>query len=112
MIILLALQNHQKIYQIDVKLAFLNDVLEKEVYVEQLLNYVKKSKEDKVYWLRKALYELKQTPRTWYPRTVTYFLNHSFYEHPYKQTLYIKTNKDRDLAVVDLNIDDLIFTSN
>jgi Reverse transcriptase (RNA-dependent DNA polymerase) len=47
----------------DVKLAFLNGVLEEEVYVEQPPGYMKARKENKVLKLRKTLYGLKQTPR-------------------------------------------------
>lgn len=47
MIISLAAQNYWKIYQMDVKSAFLNSVLEEEVYIEQLVGYVKEGEEDK-----------------------------------------------------------------
>ena len=56
----LAAQNQWKIYQMNVKSAFLNGYLEEEVYIEQLLRYVKTGKEDKVYHLKKALYVLKK----------------------------------------------------
>lgn len=46
-----------------IKSAFLNGVLHEEVYVEQPLGFVIKCQEDKVYKLRKTLYELKQAPR-------------------------------------------------
>ena len=38
----------------DVESAFLNDVLEKELCLEQPLKYVKKGGEDKVYRLKKV----------------------------------------------------------
>ena len=47
------------IFQIDVKSAFLNGVLEEEVYLEQPPRYVKIGEEKKVLKLKKALYELK-----------------------------------------------------
>jgi len=46
-----------------VKFAFLNGVLEEEIYVEQVLNFVVKSNKDKVLKLKKTLYGLKQAPR-------------------------------------------------
>ncbi|RVW51464.1 Retrovirus-related Pol polyprotein from transposon RE1 [Vitis vinifera] len=54
-----------KIYQPDVKSAFLNGYLEEEIFVEQPEGFVVKGKEDKVYHLKKALYGLKQAPRAW-----------------------------------------------
>ncbi|MCI36101.1 reverse transcriptase, partial [Trifolium medium] len=50
------------IVQLDVKSAFLNGKLGKEVYVEQPQGFVIKGQEDKVM-LNKALYGLKQAPR-------------------------------------------------
>lgn len=47
----------------DVKFAFLNDLLEDGVYVAQPPGFVVKNQESKFYRLNKALYGLKQAPR-------------------------------------------------
>ena len=62
-VLALAAQFKLQVYQLDVKLAFLNGELEEEVYVEQPQGYIIKGKEDKVYRLQKALYGLKQAPQ-------------------------------------------------
>ncbi|GJR44805.1 retrovirus-related pol polyprotein from transposon TNT 1-94 [Tanacetum coccineum] len=54
------------IYQMEVKTAFLNSPLKEEVYVAQPDGFVDPDHPDKVYRLRKALYELKQAPRASY----------------------------------------------
>ena len=48
-----------KIHQMDVKTAFLNGVVEEEVYVEQPLNFETHDKESHVCRLKKAMYGLK-----------------------------------------------------
>nr|GEX19358.1 hypothetical protein [Tanacetum cinerariifolium] len=51
------------VFQMDVKTAFLNEILKEEVYVGQPLGFVSKQYPDHVYALDKALYGLKQAPR-------------------------------------------------
>jgi Reverse transcriptase (RNA-dependent DNA polymerase) len=63
LLISVAAQSEWSIYHMDVKSAFLNGVLEEEVYVKQPLGYMKSGKEQKVLKLKKALYGLKQAPR-------------------------------------------------
>nr|GFA57302.1 copia protein [Tanacetum cinerariifolium] len=52
-----------KLFQMDVKSAFLNDVINEEVYVAQPLEFIDFKKPDHVYKLKKAFYGLKQDPK-------------------------------------------------
>jgi hypothetical protein len=67
-IIALATKMKWKLHQMDVKRAFLNGVIEEEVYIEQPQGFEVEDKKSHVCKLKKALYGLKQAPRAWYGR--------------------------------------------
>lgn len=90
LLISLAAHNKWKIYQMDVKSAFLNGLLKEELYVEQPLGYVVKGHEDKVLRLKKALYGLKQAPRAWNTRIDKYFIANGFTKCTHKHALYLR----------------------
>ncbi|GJY58481.1 copia protein [Tanacetum coccineum] len=54
-----------KLFQMDIKSAFLNGVIDEEVYVMQPPSLVDFQKPNHVYNLKKALYGLKQAPKAW-----------------------------------------------
>jgi hypothetical protein len=59
-----------KLFQMDVKSAFLNGVIKEEVYVKQPPGFESEKYPHRVYRLKRALYGLKQAPRAWYVLTV------------------------------------------
>lgn len=70
-----------KLYHMDVKSAFLNCFLQKEVYVEQPKGFKDPFHSNHVYKLKKALYGLNQAPKAWYKRLTTYLSYHSCIGH-------------------------------
>ncbi|GKD98722.1 retrovirus-related pol polyprotein from transposon TNT 1-94, partial [Tanacetum coccineum] len=61
-----AVNKNMTIYQMDVKMTFLNGELREVVYVSQPKGFIDQDKPNHVYRLKKALYGLKQAPRAWY----------------------------------------------
>jgi hypothetical protein len=53
-----------KLYQMDVKSAFVNGVIQEEVFVRQPPGFENPKYPNRVYKLSKVLYGLKQAPRT------------------------------------------------
>ncbi|KAE8671832.1 Xyloglucan endotransglycosylase 6 [Hibiscus syriacus] len=103
----IASQKDWKVFQLDVKSAFLNGVLQEEIYVEQPQGFVKECEGDKIYLLKKALYGLKQAPRAWYSKIDEHLLNFGFVKSPSETTLYVKHNGNY-ILIVSLYIDDLL----
>ncbi|GAU48358.1 hypothetical protein TSUD_282610 [Trifolium subterraneum] len=64
-----------KLFQMDVKSAFLNGYLNEEVFVEQPKGFIEPTLPNHVYKLKKALYGLKQAPRAWYERLTEFLLS-------------------------------------
>ena len=58
LLISLAAHHRWKLYHLDVKSAFLNCILEEEVYIQQPESFLIKGQED-IFRLKKALYDLK-----------------------------------------------------
>ncbi|KAG8499820.1 hypothetical protein CXB51_006167 [Gossypium anomalum] len=110
LIVAYAAHMHWNVYQLDIKSAFLNRILDEEIYVEQPQGFEVPGKEDMVCKLRKALYALKQAPRAWYARIDTYLLSLDFQKSVSEPTLYIKKNNTETQLVVSLYVDDLLVT--
>ncbi|KAL0318302.1 UNVERIFIED_CONTAM: Retrovirus-related Pol polyprotein from transposon RE2 [Sesamum angustifolium] len=96
-LIAIAANKKWKIYQMDVKSAFLNGYIDEEIYVEQPQGFIAKGSEEKVLRLKKALYGLKQAPRAWYSRIDKYFMDRGFRRSLSEPTLYIKSQDDSRL---------------
>jgi hypothetical protein len=67
-----------KLYQMDVKSAFLNGKINELVYVEQLPDFKDSKKPNHVYKLSEALYDLKQAPRAWYEGLQDFLVSKGF----------------------------------
>ncbi|KAJ9561323.1 hypothetical protein OSB04_006483 [Centaurea solstitialis] len=97
--IFLAFAAHKgiKVYQMDVKSAFLNGQLREEVYVKQPPGFESEKYPNHVYFLDKALYGLKQA-------------GHGYIRGTTDITLFYK-NQGNDILLVQVYVDDIIFGS-
>ncbi|CAA7044991.1 unnamed protein product [Microthlaspi erraticum] len=101
------------IHQMDVKTAFLNGVLEEEVYMEQPEGFVVPGSEHKVCKLVKSLYGLKQAPKQWHQRFDEAVLSFGFKINQSDKCLYSKFDDSSNGVIICLYVDDmLIFGTN
>jgi hypothetical protein len=97
-----------QLYQIDVKNAFLNGVIQEEVYVRQTLSFENPKYPDRVYKLSKVLYGLKQASWAWYAMLKTFLLEHGYVMRSVDKTLFT-LNHGTDFLLVQIYVDDIIF---
>jgi hypothetical protein len=110
--ILLAYATHHsfRLFQMDMKSAFLNGPIKEEVYMEQPPGFEDDRYPDHVFKLSKALYGLKQAPRAWYECLRDFLIANAFKVGKADPTLFTKTC-DGDLFVCQIYVDDIIFGS-
>ncbi|WVZ85276.1 LOW QUALITY PROTEIN: hypothetical protein U9M48_032223 [Paspalum notatum var. saurae] len=97
-----------KLFQMDVKSAFLNGFIEEEVYVRQPLGFEHPKFPNRVFKLQKALYGLKQAPQAWYERLRKFLVDQSFQMGSVDKTLFL-LKYGKDLLIVQIYVDDIIF---
>src|ERR1035441_2770566 len=106
---LLGLQLHQ----MDMKTAFLNGIIDKELFIEQPEGFEEhgKPREDFICKLNKALYGLKQAGRLWY-----YTLHEHLEKNGYKRLetepcVYIHREGEK-IIIIAVYVDDINIASN
>eukprot|EP01018_Ginkgo_biloba_P024033 Gb_18988 [translate_table: standard] len=105
-VIAIAAEMGRKIHQMDVKTAFLNGLIQEEVYIEQPQGFEVHGRDSHVCRLTKALYGLKQAPRAWYSRIDTYLQWMGFKKSEANPNLYY-IMVGEDPLILMLYVDDL-----
>ncbi|GKA09904.1 retrovirus-related pol polyprotein from transposon TNT 1-94 [Tanacetum coccineum] len=98
------------IYQMDVKIAFLNGILCEEVYVSQPDGFLDQDNPNHVYKLKKALYGLNQALRAWYDLLSLFLLSQKFSKGTVDPTLFTQ-KEGKCILLVQIYVDDIIFAS-
>nr|GEW23363.1 retrotransposon protein, putative, unclassified [Tanacetum cinerariifolium] len=110
MFIAYAAHKNITIFQMDVKMAFFNGPLKKEVYFIQPEGFIDPKFPNHVYRLKKALYGLKQAPRAWYGKFSSFLIEHGFTKGIVDPTLFTRCHGG-DILRVQVYVDDIIFGS-
>ena len=98
------------LHELDVKYAFLNGDLKEEVYLVYPEGFEYKGQEHLVCGLKKAIYGLKHAPRSWYINIDSLFKRKGFMKIKNDSSLYIKKDKEGNVCLISLYVDDLIIT--
>lgn len=108
---LLVVINHRNLLaqQMDVKSAFLNGILEEDIYMRIPEGF--ESKDDRVCKLNKALYGLKQVPLCWNNKFNEFAQEQQLRRSEYDPCLYIGS-KQQTVVYLLIYVDDIILASN
>jgi hypothetical protein len=98
-----------RIHHMDVKIKFLNGIIEEEVYLEQPQGFEIHRMDSHVCRLKKSLYRLKQAPSAWYSRIDGYLQSMVFTKSEVDPNLYFILFGEDPLILV-FYIDDLFLT--
>ena len=79
-----------ELYQLDVKIAFLNGELDEEIYMNQPLGFKPKGQERNACKLKKSIYGLKKASRQWNLEFHQAMLNDGFMMMEEDHCMYIK----------------------
>ncbi|GMG39212.1 unnamed protein product [Aspergillus oryzae] len=107
----LAAKYNLTVHQMDVKTAFLNGLLDEDIYMVQPEGYTDEERPDYVCHLKRSLYGLKQSPRMWNQTIDKFMLELEFKKCKADHCIYAKWN-DQDMIFVALYVDDLVLASN
>ena len=86
----------------------MNADLKEEVYLVNPGGFVQKGQEHLVRRLKKSMYGVKQAPRSWYINIDSFFKQQCFMKSKNDLILYIKKDKEGNVCLISLYIDDLI----
>lgn len=107
----LAAQNAMLVEHLDVKTAFLNGNLEEDVYMEQPEGFIKENNNIRVYKLKKAIYGLKQSAKSWYEKINDVLTNKLKFKRLSSEPCVYIYNHDNETMIISLYVDDILLFS-
>ena len=100
-----------EIWKMDVKIAFLNGILEETVYMTQPEGFVDQNNAGKVCKLKKSIYGLKQASRSWNLRFDEAISKFGFIKNPDESCVYKKVSGS-DITFLVIYVDDILLIGN
>ena len=100
-----------EIWQMDVKIAFLNGNLTEDVYMMQPEGFVDPTNTEKICKLRKSIYGLKQASRSWNIRFDEVVKGFGFIKNEEEACVYKKASGS-SVAFLILYVDDILLIGN
>jgi hypothetical protein len=107
LLLVLAALEDWHIHQMDVKSAFLNGVLEEEIYMEQTTGFIVSGQETRVCCLKKAIYGLKQASRTWNQQFHGVLVGLGFMQTLSDAGVYMSHHGGDSILIIILYVDDI-----
>ena len=107
----IAANKESRLYQFDVKNAFLHGSIEEEVYMEAPPGYYQEFSDKEGCKLKKALYGLKQYLRAWFERFTKAMKKFGYKQGNTDHTLFLKRVRNKITCLI-IYVDDIIITRN
>ncbi|KAL0448991.1 UNVERIFIED_CONTAM: hypothetical protein Slati_1455500 [Sesamum latifolium] len=100
-----------EIWQMDVKMAFLNGFVEEEIFMDQPEGFTAVGEEQKVCRLQRSIYGLKQASRSWNTHFDEVIRGYDFIKNDYDSCIYKKISGS-SVAYLVLYVDDILLIGN
>lgn len=97
-------------HQLDVSNAFLHGHLQEQVYCQQPVGFVDPQRPDAVCLLSRSLYGLRQAPRAWFTRFVTFITSIGFKQARSDSSLFV-LHTSAGMAYLLLYVDDMVLSA-
>ena len=106
----LSAKHNLQVHQMDVSSAFLNGVVDEELYLTQPEGFVQTSSEQMFCKLNKAIYGLKQAPKCWNLCLDSFLKELNFKQSTGDSCIYTR-NKNNVHCILGVYVDDIIISS-
>lgn len=94
--------------QLDVKIAFLHDDLDEEIYMVQTENFKVKGKKQIICKLKNSLHGLKQALRQWCKKFYSFMMGHDYTQVEANHCVYTREFYGSNFIILLLYVDEML----